>query len=608
MKTKYLPLLKNAIKMLREIFAASKARLLLLVVLCVFNTVNLLVSTFFIKYILDGILAVREPAYFIVVVAIRLGVMLLFQLCENISINYIYKKLDLKIKFRLSMKLFSSVRKIDLGSVENPEFFDKYQRAISEIDWRAGALIDTLYYALNTLFSLAGLIAVIATMEPALIFVAVLGMAVTVWANIINTKRVYASDYEFTEVNRGMDYIRRVFYLLQFSKDIRRTHLPDYMQKRYEKQNDRSRALLKKHWPPIIAITISGSWLFNAASVGVSSVYLALRAIAGMISIGDVTAFSAATSQLSYQLLQISNVIPQFIQHSLYIQNYFDVTEHKTLWSSSGRNIKIPRAGARKIDLSGVTFKYPGGVRPALNNVSVTFSPGEKVAIVGENGAGKTTLVKLIAGLYQPEAGELTIDDITYGDADRDSLYGAMSVVDQDFQMYALTLRENIALLDGGDIDDARVREIIRQVGLEKAVADMPNGIHTEYTREFSDSGVELSGGQLQRLAIGRALYHDSGLLIMDEPSSALDPFSEQEIYELMHSASEGKTLIVISHRLSSVKDMDRILVMSDGEITESGTHRELMALGGRYSEMFTLQARRYVVEDDAQAGGAGEV
>jgi ATP-binding cassette subfamily B protein len=603
MKTKHLPILKNTIKMFREVFAASKLRLILIVLLCVLSTVNLLLSTFFIKYILDGILAAREPAYFVAVVSIRLGALLVFQLFDNIFVNYVYKRLDLKIKFRLSMKLFASVRKIDLGSVENPEFFDKYQRAISEIDWRAGALLDTLSFALSTLFTLTGLLAIIATLEPVLILVAVLGMAVTVWANIINTKRVYASDYEFTEVHRGMDYIRRVFYLLQFSKDIRRTHLPDYMQKRYEKQNDRSRALIKKHWPPIIAIAVSGSWLFNAVSVGVSNVYLALRAVAGMISIGDVVAFSGATNQLSNQLLQISNVIPQFIQHSMYIQNYFDVTEHKTLWSSNGRNIQIPRAGARKIALSGVTFKYPGSARPVLNNISITFAPGEKVAIVGENGAGKTTLVKLITGLYQPEFGELAIDDITYGDADRDSLYGAMSVVDQDFQMYALTLRENIALLDGGDIDDARVWEIIRQVNLEKAVADMPNGINTEYTREFSDSGVELSGGQLQRLAIGRALYHDSGLLIMDEPSSALDPFSEQEIYELMHKVSEGKTLIVISHRLSSVKDMDRILVMSDGEIAESGTHRELMALGGKYAEMFTLQAQRYVVEDDAKDG-----
>ncbi len=587
--------IRNILYMLHEIWTISKLRIFLIFILAFVNTANMLVSIYFFKFIIDGITLGKNIPYFITVVAIRLGVLLISQCCENFFVNLAYKKLDLKIKYHLSVKLYRKVKSIDLSSVNNADFFDKYQRAINEVDARANGLLSTLSATCSTVLSLISLILILVTLDPVLIIISVVGMLITVWANIINTKKVYQMDLAFTRIDRTFDYIKRIFYLPQYAKDIRKTNLSTFLQERFKKQTDQKQKLINKHWPPIIAIAVAGSWLYNLINVGIAAFYLAMKTLRNQITIGDFTAMTSVINNLSNQMLQVSNIISQYVQHSQYIDNYLEVIDYKSKLKISDRHITLPPKTPKQIDIQDVCFCYSGTDKQVLKHICLTIHAKEKIAIVGENGAGKTTLIKLIQRLYDPITGCLKMDGIPYRDIDLNAFDTLISSVEQDFNCYALTLKQNIALASfNQEIDEEKVDRILKTVMLENKIQSLPKGLDTEYTTEFDNDGVELSGGQLQRLAIARALYADAGVIIMDEPSSALDPISEAKMFDLIYNACTDKTLIVISHKLSCVKDVDRILVMDNGEIVEEGNHASLMQQNGKYAEMFKLQSERY--------------
>ena len=399
----------------------------------------------------------------------------------------------------------------------------------------------------------------------------------------------------FVGVDRKIAYIHRLFYLPQYAKDIRRTNLPNLLQQKYNDAISEKQDLIKKHWPKIIAVAISGSWLYNVVNVGGAYLYLAINAINKIISIGDVASLSYAINQLSNNLLQVSNIIPQAIQHSMYIQNYRDMLmescEDDICYNQGNVEVK----NYNDISFCNVSFKYSSSAEKAIDDISLSIKKGEHVAIVGENGSGKTTLIKLLCGLYNPYEGEILIGNMSYKKISFKSLSKLFGIVDQDFQHYAFSLAENIALpSENMNIDYNKIRDSLEMVNMSNIVSSLKNGVDSIYSKEFDESGVDFSGGQLQRLAIARAIYSDAEILVFDEPSSALDPINEQKLFDTIYKTCGEKTLILISHRLSCVKDTDRIIVMEKGKIVESGSHNELLRASGKYAQMYSIQAERY--------------
>lgn len=521
--------------------------------------------------------------------------MLVMQCCDNVFYNYIFKKSDMKIQKELTLRLFDSVKIIKMNKMEDPIYYDKYQKAISEASDRSSALLNYFTYILSTLLNIIGLTAVIVALDPALIIISVIGMLVTVWANIANAKNVYNADMSFVSTNRKIDYIQRIFYLPQYAKDVRRTRLPELLEKKYDEAIQEKQLLVKKHWPKIITIAISGSWLYNVINVGVSYFWLVVKAVQKIISIGDVTSLAYAVNQLSNSLLQISNIIPQGIQHSLYIQNYRDMLDGFDEEDKYQSQEKIIIEDFDDIKLSHVSFTYPAKKTRALDDICLEIKKGEHIAIVGENGSGKTTLAKVLSGLYEPTQGKVLMGDIDYKNLSFDSIKRHIGVIDQDFQHYAFPITENVSLQsDIQGVDREKVGDVLEKVNMRECILNSKNGIDSMYSKEFDNEGMEFSGGQLQRMAIARVMYSDTIIWILDEPSSALDPISEQKIFDTIFESSREKTLILISHRLSCVKEMDCILVMEEGKIIERGTHKELMKLGRKYAEMYKLQGKRY--------------
>ncbi len=591
-------MIKNCLYMYKKIWSYSKLRIILIFVVAVFVALNTCADLLFFKFMIEGIGEHKSYQYILVLIAIRLGILLLMQCVDNIVNTVIFPVCDLKIKRGFSIELYEKVKDIDLIGFDNAKFYDKYSRAFNETEYRATGILQTLSYVVTVTIQIIVVVITLAYINPVAILISILGALVTAWANVVNTKAGYNYDLKKTKLVRGFDYIKRVFYIPEYSKDIRMTHLDQIMYQKFDYLTDENRQVVKECAPKIAAVAISGSWAFNFLSVGVTSAFMVYKVYQGALGIGDFVTAVYAVNSLSNNLLQFSNIIPQFSEHALFINNYLEVLDYHTQIQSEKDAEEISPLGKKEIELKNVSFHYPNVDRNAINSVSLHIRAGEKIAIVGENGAGKSTLIKLIMRLYEPDTGELCLDKSPYNQITKSSIAEVFSVVQQDFQHYALSIKENITLVGHRRqkelADDKAVWDAIQRVGLFEKINSLPKGIDTQVTKEFEEEGLNFSGGQLQRLAIARMIYQNSGVMIMDEPSSSLDPISEAKIFDLIYELAKDKTLILVSHRLSGVKDMDRILYMEEGCIKESGTHAELMQLNGNYAKMFKIQAERY--------------
>ncbi len=582
----------NCMYMYRLIWSISKTRIALILVLSVADAINVFVTTFFFKFAIDGLTNQKPFSYFITIVGIRIGYLLIYQCIDNFFHTVVFPIYDNKIKQNISLNLYRKVSNIDLYQCEQSEFYKKYARAINEADNRAIEMLGTLRGFLSITLQAIVLLSVLAYISPITIFIALVGTGVTFWGNIMNTKKVYKYENDKREINRFIDYIKRIYYLPQYSKDIRTTIINDILSDAYTSRNTNLNEVIKKQGTIIALVAIIASWLFNFINIGLSSIYLGLKILKGFIGVGDFVSSINAISNLSGNMLMMSNIIPQFRQHALFIDDYLSIINYQSsLYDNVGKNF-IKTNEPHSISIRNVSFSYPNK-KGVLKNINIEIGKGQKIAFVGENGAGKSTLLKLIMRLYDPECGELYIDEIPYKEINVSNLYDSISAIYQDYQCYAFSLRDNITLINN-KVNYNKIREAIIKSGLETLVNSLNNDLSISLSTEFDSEGVNLSGGQCQKVAIARSLYHNAGIIIMDEPTAALDPLAEKDLFDIIDGLAANKTLIVVSHRLSLVKNMDKIYHIKNGQVVEKGTHNELMALGGEYSHMFKVQAERY--------------
>jgi ATP-binding cassette subfamily B protein len=309
------------------------------------------------------------------------------------------------------------------------------------------------------------------------------------------------------------------------------------------------------------------------------------------IDFGTMYGLYKTADYIKGQINSLASTLPQFAEHSLYIGKIKNFLDYKNTVISKNDAEKVP-VQPKAIELKNVSFSYAGNTALVLRDVSMTINPGEKIALVGYNGAGKTTLVKMLMRLYDVNSGEILYGGVNIKDYDITKYRGIFSALFQDYQIFAATVEQNIAV-GSEPADEHKIYDVLRQSGLKERVEKMEDGIETQLTREF-DEGADLSGGEKQKLAISRCLYKNSDIIILDEPSSALDPIAEYEFNNTILNLSRDKTVIFISHRLSTTKIADRIYMFDDGNLIESGSHGELMATNGKYAEMFLLQAEKY--------------
>jgi ATP-binding cassette, subfamily B, bacterial len=508
------------------------------------------------------------------------------------AVEYSDQRMATEFSRDVSLRVMDHASQLDLASLEDPEFYDRLERARVQATDR-DVLFSSIGQLLQSAIMLAVMAIALATYSSWLLAVLVLCAIPAFSGESRFMLDAYALARRLTPLRRELDYLRTLCSSREAAKEVRIFNLGNYFQGRYSSRFEqvdlqtRSYAKFRMRWASVLGMIVSAGYYACYAS-------LVIDAWHGHITIGTLTflagAVAAANSQLQMVFTQFSHVSEQ----ALYLTDLVALLDTKPKIRSSPMALPAPRRIEHGIEFRNVSFHYPGSNRLILNNLNLRIDPGEHVALVGENGEGKTTLVKLVARLYEPTSGAILLDGVDLRDYSLEDLRRQFAIVFQDFCRYDFPLRENIGV---GKVDrlrsDEALWEAANRSGMNGFVSRLPNGMDQMLGRRF-EGGVDLSGGQWQRVALARAYIGDAQLLILDEPTAALDAAAEAEVFQKFADLMQDKTSIIISHRFSTVRMADRILVLADGQVAEEGTHSGLTVAGGRYARLFELQAANY--------------
>jgi ATP-binding cassette subfamily B protein len=400
-------------------------------------------------------------------------------------------------------------------------------------------------------------------------------------------------EVELKPINRRKDYVKRTFYLGEYAKEMRIGGMHNQLLLDLKETFAQFKAILKKYgFKRMIYMYIRTVGLEIVTILGATLYAVWSTMCRGTMQVGDCLVVLSSIGTISYMLSDLVQNFAEFGEHALFLEDvrFFLDYEPKIL---DGDKDLPEKTG--DLVVKNLYFKYEGCEEDILKNINFTWHKGERIALVGSNGSGKTTLVKLLLRLYDPTSGEITLNGQNVKDFNANDYREQYSTVFQDFKVFSLNIKENVLLRKTESEDDELILSALKESGIYEKVSTLENGLDSILTREFDDKGVNLSVGQQQKLSLARVFATDTPFVILDEPSSALDPIAEYEMFENMMRATQGRSVIFISHRLSSAVLADRVLLMDGGEIAECGTHAELMQKGGKYAEMFHRQAENYL-------------
>ncbi|BAO56305.1 ABC transporter ATP-binding protein [Nonlabens marinus] len=490
-----------------------------------------------------------------------------------------------------SEKIIRKTNELTLEQLEDPDFYDKLERARQQTNGRVNLMSD----ALSQVQGVIGIIALVAALiyfEPWLIVLLVLSIIPSFISEAKYSSHRYSLARSWTSERRELDYLRFVGANNTTAKEVKLFGLTDYIAFRF-KNLSHSYYLINKNLS--LRQSNYGS-LFNilgTLSYYGAYVFIIFKVIAGVLTIGELTFLSGSFNRLRNNLQQFFSRFTRISESALYLRDYFDFLDIP-LENETADPVPLPDKIQQGFNLVNVRFNYPGSDTPVLVGVNFKIKAGEKIAFVGQNGAGKTTLIKLILRFYEPTSGEILLDGININKFSKEEYRARFGVIFQDFFKYEFRLRENIAVGNIAQIEnDQMITDAAERSLASQVIAEMTDGIDQQLGRRFA-KGQELSGGQWQKVALARAYMKDADIMVLDEPTSALDAQAEYDVFERFIALTEGKTSIIISHRFSTVRMADRILVLQDGKIAEIGTHQELMDHDDLYARLFNLQAAGY--------------
>lgn len=507
------------------------------------------------------------------------------------------QKAQPKIKQEIKEMLFRKAKEIDLECYDDPEFYNNYVLSVSEVENQIGRIFTVLTNLFTGATSIILSGAFFIGSDPvSFVFIAVSFVA-SLWSGKALNKLNFKIRNEKNPYERKLGYVNRVFYLNEYAKEVRlNTEVSNELLKDFDETNDKVLDIDKKNAGKRFGLQLMKDYICNSFLIDVVyMIYLVYSAaVLHRISYSNVAVMRGTANRMKNRMRQFADVYPKMQEIGLYVQKMKDflAIEPKII---STDNRPLPEKPTR-IELRNVSFGYNEMDGYILNNISMKIEPYSKIAIVGYNGAGKTTLIKLIMRLYDPNEGEILLDGVNIKEYDIEEYRRKIGTVFQDFKIFAATVKENVLLDFAENGKDSNVIAAIEKSGFDERLATLFDGLETNLTTEFEDNGVNLSGGEGQKLAVARVFYKDANLIILDEPSSALDPIAEYHLNRSMLTAANNKSVVFISHRLSTTRIADRIYMLEKGRIIEEGSHAELLELGGKYSQMWRVQAGQYCI------------
>lgn len=510
----------------------------------------------------------------------------------NRGINLMDSLLGDLLSNKSSEQLIRHAATLDLYQFENPKFYDKLEKARRQTTGRTALMtlaLSQFQDVITITFLGAGLVA----FNPWLLLILLIAIIPSFLGETHFNQQSYSLSSRWTPERRELDYLRYIGASDEMAKEVKIFDLSDFIADRFKTISNQYFLANRK-----LAFSRAG-WGSLLSSLGTMAYYIAyvvvlLQTVKGAITVGTLTFLAGSFERMRNMLQGIMSRFSRIAEQALYLKDWFDFFEIQPEIRSNPDSPPVPVPFREGLTFENVAFKYPDTERYAILNLSFHLKAGEKLALVGENGAGKTTLVKLLARLYEPSSGRILLDGVDIREYDLKSLRNAIGIIFQDYIRFQMKASENIAIGNIGQLDEMPViEESARKSLADMVVESLPKKYEQVLGRRFND-GVELSGGQWQKVALARSYMRDAQLMILDEPTSALDARAEHEVFLRFSELIEGKTAVLISHRFSTVRMADRILFLENGQLKELGTHKELLAQGGKYAELFALQAKGY--------------
>ncbi len=603
-------ILKNNLYMLGQVAKLTPSFFVFMLIFGVVGGLMSSVSTVFTYHLLNS---VEYGGDFGKIVKIIL-LMALFYLIIFAYHRWYLSVYNILMKKRLHMKmqgeLFKKAHTLDLACFDDPEFYDDFVWAMDQADKRTVELVEDTFQLIMRIIASTTLITLMMTIEPILAVMLLVLSVVNVVTNLINNKLSFKQEREMNLLWRKRNYINRVYKLSDYAKELRTSDVDELLLDEYDENNKKIIETSTKYGKKYFLLTL-GSWLMLGEVLYIVFVlYLITQLHNGIMQVGAFMAVINVYWNIRWLISNLIHKLTKYAKHSLFIEKYREFLRYKPVVVSG----LLPAPEFECLEIRNASFSYEFENMPrykfhdenyttpkkkecknVLNNVNMSIKSGEKIALVGYNGAGKTTLIKLIMRLYDVTEGEILYNGINIKEYDIDKYRNKIGVVFQDYKIFATSIAENV--MNGKyspETDRQTVLDALEKADFTEKLKTLENGIDTHLTREFNEEGTNLSGGEQQKIAIARVFAKNCDLMILDEPSSALDPIAEYNLNQAITEKTKDKTVIFIAHRLSTTRMADRIYMFDSGSIVEEGSHDELMELNGKYAEMFRVQAEKY--------------
>lgn len=501
------------------------------------------------------------------------------------------------IRKKMTENLYRTVLSMPLSAYDDTEFYDTYVKAFSISGNTCFSIFQKTIRLLECFLSIATLCSVMVMLSPTVLCIVLAGSVLSLLANFYRSRIGYEKEQALTVFRRKLDYINRLFYQKEYAKDMRTETLPQPVLEDYKTAYKQKIRCMQGFGKKSALAACAAAFPLEITDI-IIWLLIVKKIMSGALQAGSFMALSNASWAVSNQLRQLFTIIPELWRESLHIEHirYFEqhVPHRPSGETEPAPSLPLKPEDIRRIEMASCGFSY--GTSPfCIHDVSFSLERNQILALVGHNGAGKSTIVQLLLRLYEPAKGQILINGTDYRLYDPADYRTCIAAVFQDYHCYAYTVAENILMRTPVQPEDERlVIDVLKKVRLYQKVSALPKGIHSMLTKEFDSDGILFSGGELQKLTIARALAKNAPILVLDEPSSALDPLAEAELQSVLREVCRNKLVIIISHRLSMTKEADHILLLEQGRIAEAGTHSALLARNGKYADMWYTQAQKY--------------
>ena len=591
--------IRNVWYMMKYSFKYTPAYLFVTLIVGIMQGAYHLVKVLFSKYLFDAIetgAEYREILSQLVLVAL-FG--MVSWIIEQWKVQMYVPKATLSLHEGVQNELYQKARELDQSCYDDPEFYNDFIWAIRESDKRVMMIMDNIGSFASRTLSCFGVLGVLVTMDWVVALILVVQVCLRYWLMNKMNRTYYQGEEEQNPINRRMSYIEREFYLADRAKELRQGEIAKHLQTVYKQAVTDKIACIRKYNRKMLKLWILDDLSYNVLASGGITGYLIIRYLLdASFSLGSFSASMTAYQNFNWMIHHVTSHLTYFNEHSLYIEKVRMFLEYEPKIKGEERNVPT----FESLTVKNLDFAYPFAKEgeKVLGGINLEINRGEKIAFVGYNGAGKTTMTKLLMRLYDSTEGEILYNGRDIRSFDPESYREHIGTVFQDFKVFAATVAENVMGGEYREEDEEKVLSALKSASFEEKLRTLPQGIHSQLTTEFCKDGVNLSGGESQKIAIARVFAKNFELVIMDEPSSALDPIAEYELNQSILNNAKDKTVIFISHRLSTTRMADRIYMFNQGRIIEAGSHDELMALDGKYAEMYRIQAKKYRSQESA--------